>query len=95
MGRHSSAQGVITCSISALTSGARALVTKDIVIPYSLNISREKSFTDFEDFRITSKILSLKTLSCIAILYYLFVIREIFITEMLKAMNPRKIKPSK
>ena len=38
------------------------------LIPYSLNISREKIFTDFEDLWIA---LTLKILSCITILYYL------------------------
>ena len=44
----------------------------------------------FTDLQVTSKILTLKNLSCIAILYCVFAIREVFITKMLKAMNPQK-----
>ena len=47
------------------------------ILPYSLNISREKDFC-----------LALKILSCLQ--SYLFAIREIFVTKMLKVMNPRK-----
>ena len=60
------------------------------ILLYSLNISREKTFMDFTDLWVTSKILTLKILSCITILYYVFAIREIFITKTLKAMNLRK-----
>ena len=60
------------------------------LIPYSLNISREKTFTDFTDLWVTSKFFTLKILSCITILYYVFTIHEIFIAKTLKAMNLRK-----
>ena len=50
---------------------------------YSLN-----KFSRILRINITSKILTLKILSCITILYYLLSIHKIFITKMLKAMNP-------
>ena len=40
---------------------------------------------DFTDLRVT-----LKILSCITILCYVFAIRKIFNTKILKAMNQRK-----
>ena len=43
---------------------------------------------DLTDLRVTLKILTLKILSCITILYYVFAIRKIFITKILKVMNP-------
>ena len=56
---------------------------------------RGKVLTDFKDFWITSNILTLEILSCIAILYCGFIICKTFITKMLKAMNPQKTTPSK
>ena len=76
--------------ILGVVIGRPVRATRTYTLPYSLNISREKTFTDFTDLLVTSKILTLKILSCITILYYVFGIREIFITKTLKAMNPRK-----
>ena len=86
---------ICSCNIKPQKKGSShlplAIQTKAFMrLPYSLNISREKTFIDFTDLRVTSKILTLKILSCITILCYVFAIREIFITKILKAMNPRK-----
>ena len=63
--------------IALITSDARACV-RNISIPYSLNISREKTFTDFTDLWVTSEILTLKILSCITILYCFYNPRNIY-----------------
>ena len=49
-----------------------------------------ENFHGFHGFMSNLENLTLKILSCITILYYVFAIREIFITKLLKAMNPRK-----
>ena len=58
---------------------------------YSLNnYFKGEKFHGFHRFMSNLKNLIMKILSCIAILYCVFAVRKIFITKMLKVMNPQK-----
>ena len=61
----------------------------------NLKFLREKIFTDFTDFCQTTKILTLKFLSSIAIQYNTSVIHEIFIHKTPKFINSQKYSPLK
>ena len=54
-------------------------------VPYNLNILMKKISQIYK--LLTLKILTLKILSCIAILYHVFAIREMVNIKMLEAMN--------